>query len=180
MLKKQKESKKEIHDVSFQEWLPIEKICKNKVVLKNNKSVIMLKVEPINFKLKSRLEQNAIINQYKLFLKNLNSKIQIVILSKKTDISYHLEEIIKSTNENSKIKEMSDDYIMLLKSLVQEKGAITKEFYIVIEVNSNIDNEIQKIKEYLQNCENEVTVCDENEAIIAMRNFVSKRICFLV
>jgi len=131
---------------------------------------------PINFKLKSKLEQKAILAQYKLFLKNLNSKIQIIISSKKTDISYHLDEIYKSTNENSKIKEMSEDYILFLRQIVLEKGAITKEFYIVIEDSDNTNNEINKIIEYLQGCGNDVQTCNESEINNLLKNFVNKRL----
>ena len=180
MFKKTKKEEKTPKETSFQEWLEIEKIYKSKVFLKNNNIIMLLKIEPINFKLKSKLEQKAIMNQYRLFLKNLKSKIQIIILSKKTDVSCHLNEIIKSINENSKIKEMCDDYILLLKNLVQDKGAITKEFYIALEVTNNIDNEVQLIKEYLKNCGNDVSVCTDEEIATIIRNYVSKRTSLLV
>ena len=86
---------------TFQEWTQIEKIKNERIYLKDGKCIILLKVYPVNFKLKSKLEQNAILSNYKMFLKNLNSKIQIIISSKKTDISYHLDEIYKKANERS-------------------------------------------------------------------------------
>ena len=148
-------------------------------MLNNGKNIILLKVTPINFKLKSKLEQNAILNQYQMFLKNLNSKIQIIISSKKTDISYHIDEILKSTNENSQIKEMSEDYILFLKQILSEKGSISKEFFIAIEEEPNVENEILKIKEYLQNCGNEVEKCDEKQASMLIKNFINKRLASL-
>ena len=65
---------KEVEE-SFQKWLNIKEITKNKIKLNNNQEIVILKVLPINFNLKSKLEQNAILNSYKLFLKNLNSEI---------------------------------------------------------------------------------------------------------
>lgn len=163
---------------SFQDWLQLKSINNNKIIL-NEKNVILLRVSPINFKLKSTLEQSSILNQYKLFLKNLNSKIQIIILSKKTDISYHLEKLLKATNEGEGIIAMKNDYINLLKSIVREKGSITKEFYISVEENPNIENEVMKIKEYLNGCGNEVEKCSNEEIQNVLRHFVNKRICNL-
>ena len=42
---------------------------------------------PINFSLKSELEKDAILNSYKLFLKTFNVDLQILIQSKKEDLS---------------------------------------------------------------------------------------------
>ena len=86
---------------TFQKWLKIKEIKNNSIYMKNGNIIRILKVLPINFNLKSQLEQKAILNSYKLFLKNLNSKIQIIISNRKTDVSGHFDEIIKNTNENS-------------------------------------------------------------------------------
>lgn len=144
--------------------------------MKNGNILRILKVLPINFNLKSELEQKAILNSYKLFLKNLNSKIQIIISNRKTDVSGHFDKIIKNTNENSQIYEMSKDYINLINEIMSEKGTITREFYIVIKVTDNIENEILKIKEYLINCGNSIIECDKNQIMDLLQNFLNKRI----
>ena len=131
---------------------------------------------PINFNLKSSLEQNAILNSYKLFLKSLNSEIQIIVSSKKTDVSKHLDEILKNTKENPIIYEMSKDYIELVNSIIEQKGTITKEFYIVIKSSSNVQNEILKITERLTACGNFVEECSKEQVISLLRNFLNKRL----
>ena len=68
-----------------------------------------------------------------MFLKNINSKIQIIISSKKVDISSHIKKIQKVAKENPQITEMSQDYISLINKIISEKGAISKSFYIVFE-----------------------------------------------
>ena len=67
---------------TVQEWIPIEKIFENGIVkLKNNKFIKIIKVNPINFNLKSNLEKNRknnkllYINLLKL-IKNINSYYQ--------------------------------------------------------------------------------------------------------
>lgn len=165
---------------SFQDWLSILKIKDNKIFLTSGKVVQVLKVTPINFKLKSQLEQKAILNQYKLFLKNLNSNVQIIISSKRTDISYHIDEILKSTNENPKIKEICEDYLLFLKQMISEKGSITKEFFLVLDDEPNVENEIIKIKEILQGCGNEVDKCCEKDLDMLIKNSINNRLYNLV
>ena len=130
--------------------------------------------------MKSKLEQNAILSQYKIFLKNLNSNIQIIISSKKTDISYHLEEIMKNSNENSQIQEMSEDYSSFIRQIVREKGAIVKEIFIVLEEKENNINEINTIFDYLNNCGNEVEKCTSEDIKDLLKNYTNKRIKNLI
>lgn len=161
---------------SFQSWLKIKEIIGNTVKLNTGQNIAILKVLPINFNLKSQLEQKSILNSYKLFLKNLNSETQIIISSKKTDVSKHLDEILKNTKENPKIHEMSKDYIQLVNNIIEQKGTITKEFYIVIKESNNLQNDILKIREYLANCGNHVEECSKEEVLSLLKNFLNKRL----
>ena len=54
---------KVIKKLTVQEWIPIEKIYKNGIIkLKKNKFIKILKINPINYNLKSDLEKKAILN----------------------------------------------------------------------------------------------------------------------
>ena len=161
---------------SFQDWLGIRNINNNKIFLEDGRILVVLRVMPVNFKLKSTLEQQSILYAYKNFLKNLNSKIQIVISSKRTNIKDHIEEILKFTKENPKLQEMSEDYIGLIKQIINEQGSVTKEFYIVIEETPNSINDELKIIEYLGTCGNEAYRVDENEIEALIKNFTNKRV----
>lgn len=160
---------------TFQNWLKIKEIKNTFIKLNTGQDVAILKVSPINFNLKSQLEQKAILNSYKIFLKNLNSEIQIIVSSKKTDVSKHLDEILKNTKENPLIYEMSRDYIELINNIIEQKGTITKEFYIVIRSSNNIQNDILKITEYLSVCGNFIEECSKIEIINLLKNFLNKR-----
>lgn len=160
---------------SFQNWTNIKEINEGNIVLNKDKKIKILKISPINFNLKSQLEQKAILNSYKLFLKNLNSEIQIIISSKKTDVRAHLDEILKNTKENPKIYEMSKDYIELVNNIIEQKGTITKDFYIVIPFSNNINNDVLKVNESLNMCGNYVEECTKNEIIFLLKNFLNKR-----
>ena len=87
-----------------QEWLPFEEITKDGIIkLKNNSYVKILKINPINFNLKSNFEKESILNSYKLFLKTCNFNIQILIQSNKENINKYIKKIKNNiNNENNK------------------------------------------------------------------------------
>ena len=79
---------------SIQKWLPFDLILENGIIkLKNNSYIMILKIKPINYNLKSNLEKESILNSYKLFLKSFNFNIQIIIKSQKQDLSNHIIKI---------------------------------------------------------------------------------------
>ena len=69
--------------------------------------------------MKSNLEKESILNSYKLFLKTCDFDIQILIQSKKEDLSSHLknikENIEKENNEN--LEKISNNYFEFIKNL---------------------------------------------------------------
>ena len=65
---------------SIQEWFCIEDILENgTIITKENSRVKILKVEPINFFLRSEMEKEVILNSYKNIFKSINFDIQIII-----------------------------------------------------------------------------------------------------
>ena len=85
---------------SVQEWLPFENILDNGIIkLKDSSYVKIMKVTPINYNLKSELEKEAILDSYKKFIKSLNLNLQILVQSKKEDLTKHLELINKNKNK---------------------------------------------------------------------------------
>lgn len=127
------------------------------------------------------MEKEAILNSYKLFLKTCNFNIQIIIQSKKEDLSKHFYNLekISEKEENKKIKEITQNYVEFIKNKNNENKSASKNFYIVIKydvdtsskenndisINKNIainflNESFFKIKEALSRCGN--TVYDIN------------------
>ena len=97
---------KNIKNLTVQQWIPIDKIYNDGIIkLKENKLIKILKINPINYNLKSDLEKEAILNSYKIFLKTCNFNIQILIQSSKVDLSDHIKNI--RTKKQSAIRENS-------------------------------------------------------------------------
>ena len=82
---------------SVQDWLQIEKFFDEGILkLKNKKYIKLIKINPINYNLKSDFEKKAILNSYKIFLKTCNFNIQILIQSNKEDLNQHILNIQKN------------------------------------------------------------------------------------
>ena len=130
----------------------------------------IIKINPINYNLKSELEKEAILNSYKLFLKTCNFDIQILIQSKKEDLSTHIKKIEEQefNEQNEKIMFLSKKYINFIQKINLEKQSLSKNFYIIIKNNSqkinlnekaieqDLSEKYFKIKECLARCGNSV------------------------
>ncbi len=152
---------------SIQEWLPFEKILKNGIIkLKNNSYIKILKIYPINFNLKSELEKEAILNSYKIFLKTCDFNFQILIQSKKEDLSKHISNInYQKTNEEKNILEYSNKYIEFIQMLNHEKKSSSKNFYIILKYK----NEDKQIKE-----KEELAIEDLNDKYFKIKDCLSR------
>ena len=159
-------NKKEL--LSVQDWIPIDSFFDNGIIkLKNNNYLKIIKIYPINYNLKSELEKNSILNSYKAFLKTCNFDIQIIIQSNKEDLSKHINKI-KKQNEienNFNIINLSQKYINFINKKNKEKNSSSKNFYILIKSQNNLENsesviaqelkdKYLKIKDCLSRCGN--------------------------
>jgi len=161
--------------------LDFEKILPDGIIKTKEKYIKIIKIIPINYNLKSEMEKEAILNSYKIFLKTFNSDIQILIQSKKEDLSTHISCVEFQKNiENENIKKISQNYIDYIKELNKIKKSSTKNYYIIIKSNKNI-NQLEnyesiarddlvekylKIKDCLSRCGNVVIDIKEKNKII--------------
>ena len=163
--------------------------CLEKGIIKieKNKYVKILKIIPINFNLKTQLEKESILNSYKIFLKTCNFDMQILIQSKKEDLSNHIENIqnISQKEKNKIIKKYSEEYIKFIKEKNNKNKSASKNIYLIIKNNSdnleeNIIQELNekyfKIKDNLLRCGNLIFECDKNEIKKILFSFFNTKI----
>lgn len=157
--------------------IPITKIKDGYLELNGGRRITILKVEPTNFKLKTQLEQKAILEGYKLFLKSCKFDIQILVQTQKRDLEEYIKNMKAISYKNSELKEMLDDYIQFLKKISSNKEIVCRSFYIVVETTSENEEEIiLKITESLKSCDNEVKRCDSFEVMKVVRNYLNRKI----
>ena len=177
---------------SIQEWLPFDKILDNGIIkLKGNDFIKIIKVIPINFNLKSNLEKEAILNSYKLFLKTCNFDIQILIQSKKEDLSKNISQIqeINTNEKNFKITKISEQYIDYIQNLNQRRKSSSKNFFILLKyspknleniqllnIEQELNEKIFKVKECLSRCGNYcIPINNKNEIRVVLNDFFNKK-----
>ena len=159
-IKERREILKFKKEQTTQEWLPFENIYENGLIFYKNSFIKILKISPINYDLKSNLEKEAVLNSYKNFLKTCDFDIQILIQSKKEDISKTISQIKNVNEKNSKILEIQEKYIEYISKMNQEKNSSSKNFYMIITKKADIlkktpedfINEETKAYEYLNEC----------------------------
>ena len=180
---------------SVQEWLPFECVFENGIIkLKNNSYVKIIKINPINFNLKSNLEKEAILNSYKTFLKTCKFNIQILIQSNKEDLTSHISNLENiNKKENNKIKNIINNYILFIEELNKKRKSSSKNFFIILkEFPKNKKEKLNeekekyffdklnenyfKIKECLARCGNFVyDISTKDEAINILFSFLNSR-----
>lgn len=127
------------------------------------------------------------MNSYKIFLKTCNFDIQILIQSKKEDLSQHINNIKRYSEKekNSTKKNYSDRYIEFIKDLNNKNKSASKNIFIIIKNNNdnleeNIIQELNekyfKIKECLSRCGNIVLECNKEEAKKIIFSFLNLKI----
>lgn len=119
---------------STQEHLDIEDILEDLVILKSGWISMVLSCSSVNFDLLSEAEQDATIYAYGAFLNSLTFPLQVLIRSKKADISSyfaHLEDA-EASQPNPDIKAQIKKYKEFISSIVSQKTVLDKEFYLVI------------------------------------------------
>ena len=178
---------------SSQEWLKIEKIFDNGIIkTKDNRYLKIIKINPINFNLKSDLEKEAILNSYKIFLKTCDFNFQILIQSNKVDLSNHFSQINDNLiQEEKNIQEISKKYIENIKELNNNKKSSSKNYYIILEyinknseivdieasATENLNNKYFKIKDGLSRCGNiAIDINDKNQIKDILFSFFNTRI----
>jgi KaiC/GvpD/RAD55 family RecA-like ATPase len=119
---------------STQKFLEIDKIKEGVVILKNRALRGVIMTSSLNFELKSEDEQRALIYQFQNFLNSLDFSIQVVIQSRKLNITGYLDKLkelrIKETNQLLKMQ--IEEYHKFIEELIGEGGIMSKSFFVVV------------------------------------------------
>lgn len=119
---------------STQAHLQIEDIKNNLVFLKDGSVIQVLETTAVNFGLLFETEQAAIIDSFAGMLNSLSFPIQIIIRSKRLDVSSYLGTLDKALLQqtNPLMKTMIARYRTFVESLIKENEVLDKNFYICV------------------------------------------------
>lgn len=121
-----------------QDHLDIDDIINDIIILKDGSACMVLEVSAVNFGLLSEREQDATIYAYAQLLNSLTFSIQIVIISKRKDISAYIEKLdaYLTKIEVPKLKDQLTKYRDFVKAIVRQGNVLDKKFYISIPFSS--------------------------------------------
>jgi len=119
---------------STQNFVEIEDIKDDVLLLKDFSAAVVIQVGAVNFWLLSAEEQSSIIYAYSSLLNSLSFPIQILILSKKMDISSYLEYLDSKigTNKDELMKTRLGSYKEFIKTIIKKNTVLEKKFYFVV------------------------------------------------
>lgn len=120
-----------------QDFLEMSQIREGVVVLKNKSLRGILMVSSINLALKSSEEQTATINQFQNFLNSLDFSCQIIVQSRKVNLTGYINLIKKwEKNQNNELlKHQTKSYREFIKKFIEENSILTKKFFVVVPYN---------------------------------------------
>ena len=161
--------------------MSIENINNGIIELKDGRYVKVIEILPVNFYLKSEVEQENIIYYFASYLKVAPDNLQIRVLTQRADIDDYLERLyVNSENERNELcQNMIIDEAEFVKTL-SYNSAVKKRFFIIFEyahkgfegkVNYNdaykyLSDETYKAERYLSQCGLEVLNINDDGFLI--------------
>lgn len=123
-----------------QSFLRLSEIKNDCVVMQDGTLRAILTVSSTNFDLKSQEEQNSLIFSYQRFLNSLEFPIQILMQSRKMEVSAYIEKLKKiaekQTNELLRVQTM--EYIDFVSRLIENASIMNKNFYVIVPLGESI------------------------------------------
>lgn len=170
--KKNNRSSGKYYENSTQKWLPIDNITNGIIILKDGRYIKVVEVLPVNFYLKSEVEQENIIYYFSSYLKIAPDNMQIRVITQRADIGEYLNKLEHySENENNdECRSMILDEMEFVRGL-SDNIAVKKRFFIVFEYTNKtfgsrsggfadvvraLSDEVYKAQRYLSQCGLEV------------------------
>jgi type IV secretory pathway VirB4 component len=122
------------HAKPTQQFLNIADIRDDVLILRNGELRQVLEITALNFALKSEQEQSAIIYQYQNFLNSLQFPIQILIQSRKLELTNYLLSLQGRMSQSTSplIRNQIADYIDFINRLINLGQIMEKQFYVVV------------------------------------------------
>lgn len=119
---------------SAQNIVAIKEIRDGVVVLKNGSFRAVLSATSINFELLSEDERSAATFGYQGFLNSLDFPIQILVHSRKLNITPYLSSLadMEKKQRNELLKIQTSEYRDFVENLVELQNIMNKSFYVVV------------------------------------------------
>lgn len=128
----------------------VKEIDKHTIITDNNKKIAILKVQPTNFSIKPKGEQEALIESFQKFLNSLDFPVQILMNTESLDLNKYLN-ALKNRIKEEKFQELFQKYKKHLNNTITNNKIVNRVFYLVIPENNNLDIQLNICIDRLEN-----------------------------
>jgi type IV secretory pathway VirB4 component len=159
-------------DPKLNNFIGVKSIENNTIINKNNKKIAVLKVQPINFSLKTTAEKEAIISSFQKFLNSLDFPTQILMNTESINLDDYLESL-KGRLREERFKKIFEDYKKHLHGIIKDDKLMNRVFYIVIPEKGDLDIQVDVCVERLHALNLRVEKVETKELTKLLINFFS-------
>ena len=117
-----------------QNLVSVSEVRQGIIVLKNGGMRSILRVQGVNFELKSSEDQSSLLNNWQSFLNGLDFSLEVVALNRRLNIERYLNNVrgIVGREENEYYKTGGEEYISFISDLTSQNNILKHEYYLVI------------------------------------------------
>ncbi len=117
-----------------QDFVAIKNIRNDVVELKSGQLCAVLLASSVNFALKSTDEQQAILQQFQVFLNTLDFSLQMFVQSRRLNIEPYLEVLAmrESEQDNDLMRIQLREYMEFIRTFTNEVDVMSKSFFVVV------------------------------------------------
>lgn len=143
MFKKKEQLNTPQHFDSTQKYLEIDGIKDDVITLKDGSLRTVIMVSGLNMELRSQDEQGMVISIYQEMLNSLDFPIQILVQSRKVDLTSYMATLENSaTNQTIPLlRDQTYEYIAFLRQILSNVNVMDKRFFVVIPYYPNVVGE---------------------------------------
>jgi len=119
---------------SSQQFLPFSEIKDGIIILRSGGLRGILMVSSLNFALKSSDEQQAIIYQFQNFLNSLDFTAQVLVHSRRVNMTGYLERLkkLEEKQTNELMRAQTVDYRRFINDILSKGVIMSKSFYVIV------------------------------------------------
>ena len=125
-------------DPKLAKFIGIKDIKDDFIVDAKGKRISILKVTPLNFSLKPKNDQDAIIFSFQHFLNSLDFSTQILMSTESIDLKDYISSLEKRQT-SKKFEDLLDSYKKYLHKVISSNKIMNRVFYVIIPEQSNIE-----------------------------------------
>ncbi|MFZ2414655.1 MAG: hypothetical protein WAW33_01490 [Minisyncoccia bacterium] len=117
-----------------QNLVSVSEVRQGIIVLKNGGMRSILRVQGVNFELKSSEDQSSLLNNWQSFINGLDFSLEVVALNRRLNIERYLNNVrgIVGREENEYYKAGGEEYISFISDLTSQNNILKHEYYLVI------------------------------------------------